>query len=1573
MYSKTIQRLVLITILSASILAPTHLATAQSTPLPIPTSGAEDLAGGKKSRMEVALRADRAPALGDLATLTFGVAPLIDAPDLQIEWLLPAGAELVGGPALQAYGAVGMGHPISSTRQIRFLAPGIYKVVVEAQIQFNPSVQFAATGVLFFTIKADGSSTVSTKDPAAHNPNHSKMDTDFKTGAALPRSKASPQKPNGDPCFNVSGRITRTDRPITSAGRGAGVIVPLRFAKVEMRESDTLFDDSYGDTVTDANGNYSFSFCDDDGVFDDTLELYIRLRAELRSGGRKVVEVEDSSYIDEVYEFDTSTQSSGGGSLTFNMSLNEMQSSVFNIADAVYEAWSFWNNSGGANGGDATFGEASEVHWEPGYGDKGSYYMSFWEEITVADDPSDSDEWDDSVIMHEWAHSSDDEYSCDDNPGGTHFVNKLVSDPELSWGEGYPDYYQSAVRANRGDAQGNFYFDINGSGVNGIKLDLETWDTANPTLVSTLSEFAIAAALWDLRDNVNDGGDRVTHGHTMLQNVFTSSSFESNGFFDDTCTFNTYMQSWKDTGKPTDGSTAAAVTQNTGLSNPFGSLLVNMNAPTTHKVANALGPNSPDAPTGDVHYFDNYKWWQQLTLIADNSASMAASSKFGSVKTVLTEQVNDLAGSPKGVEFALHTFNNSSSAVQTQLAGRFYPDQITPAINTLNTIGTADPNCEVNSLDAMLQTLAGKQGGDAWLFTDGDSAQTDVTKIRQGLQSHQMRGSFALLGGCASAPGSSTNTQGSQKAFLGLAANKSQPGGIVPYLLTSIASGGQFLYVNQSQLANAADIMRAQLSHSAGAGRWSDYVSDSPTYLQDRLASWEYHWQDLSSGAGVAGSNINFTQPFTYWDVPRSEAHSTQNGFLTLGNFAIPGSSVDNTTLPNAAIPNNTLYPLWDLLSWDFIICNAQNQGVMQPATANAPAVAAPDGPNCGGPIWNTYSLQASNLITVEVTGTVSGGNPLGYEVILNQQTGEIRFQYQAGAPNFASSATIGLEDNTATRAVQVSFNDANGASNGMGYKFTPAPPQPNKTFTVPVDSMMSSVGFLLTGYSGDFDPLDVRMPDGSAVSCADTVHVLCLNLGLVQYVQADVLGHTGVWTATVGAGPSGAGTFSFSSLAASPITASSPNDHSRSSADGSGLLVNLGQAISGNALDGWFQQPDGKPLCPAFKLFDDGAHGDGFAGDGRFGSAGFSVCKPGTGYLHVKGSHNGVAFERIDSIPFTFQPIQVQSLGDGINLGGNTPLRFKLQNDDTVTHCYRANTQLPAGWTAQMNFSFFELLIGTCVSAGNSIIKTLVVTPSLSVPNSLPSGFVGEVNVSFSETEQGIMSDGDTARVTRYNPASSIEIVNEFSHNYIRPNNVDTATLHVAVTDNQGFNVADGTPVTLQTSLGSVSPLIGTTTNGQFPVLFTAGAVAGDAIITATEIATGIQATTTIHIHAPVADHIDLVAAPQNLPPDTPTSALTATVFDRWGDPIPNQIVRIGVEDDAQLGLVNGVEVITATTNAQGQLSGTFSKVGPIGPVGVRAEVLQSDGGSGFDVIHQDREIITIGKRLYMPVMQRG
>src|SRR4030066_1180757 len=109
---------------------------------------------------------------------------------------------------------------------------------------------------------------------------------------------------------------------------------------------------------------------------------------------------------------------------------------------------------------------------------------------------------------------------------------------------------------------------MNGAGTGGIMFNFETYDTKPANLISTRNELAIAAALWDFNDNVNDGQDQVSYGHGTVQDVYTSNAFfdVAYGFWDDTCDFDTYMRGWVDGGQATHGPTAAAVKQKPGLS-----------------------------------------------------------------------------------------------------------------------------------------------------------------------------------------------------------------------------------------------------------------------------------------------------------------------------------------------------------------------------------------------------------------------------------------------------------------------------------------------------------------------------------------------------------------------------------------------------------------------------------------------------------------------------------------------------------------------------------------------------------------------------------------------------------------------------------------------------------------------------------------------------------------------------------------------------------------------------------------------------------------------------------------------
>lgn len=1521
--------------------------------------------GTLHSPVEVVLSADHAPKPGEVVNVTMIATPHFVASAIQIGWSLENGGELSGGADVEDFSNIATHQGIQTTRQVRFPTEGVYKLIGSAQIHPNTALAYGGADVLFFIVKADGSSTITRFDPNASSPMRTKMET---TIQKLDAPISAAQATEDDPCYTISGKITRIERTPTTSGYITTTNVPVRFARVELLELDPIDDDTEGEGLTDASGNYSFDFCDNDGLGDTELELYLRLYTQLYDPSLadwddfEVVYVEDSSYIDDIYEYDSEQLVvDGGGSFDLSMKLSLNQSGPFNIADAIFNAWRFFENNGGASGGDKKIDLTAEVHWEPGYVESDpaatTFYEGVSEEISISVLPTDDDTWDDSPIIHEYGHMIEDNYSCDDSDGGAHKFDSILKDEEFSWSEGYSNYFQSAVRATMGVPNPDWYIDwgivpLPGKPGTGALADFENWDTKNPGLVTPFNEAAIAAMFWDMNDSAIDTQDNVTHGHAMVQKVYTDDEFNSQ-LGDEECSVNEYFRAWQALGNPADTDTAAAITQNTGVANPF-------SAVTSAETGEQSEYTMVNAGTSG----SDYQWWKHLILVNDLSKSMQG-VKADAVKTVLNEQIADIASNPKGVEFSLYSFDNTKASNNTLLASKFYANLVTPAINAMTTNAAADPTCPVESLRAMAQAIGPKQKGDAWLFTDGDALQSvSVETLVKSLTSHKVKGSFALLGGCNSLPPAPQNVSGGAKNYLGLAANASQQGGIVPYLLTAIGSGGQFLYVDQSKINDAADILRAQLSHSAGAGRWSDYVSDNPTYLYDRLNSWEYKWIDASTAAGGVNQGVPSPQvsvplpsQFTYYGVAQTNAYVTQYGYLTLGQAPF-ATQLQNSTIPAAAAPNNALYVLWEDLFWNNPPTVAAAGS--QPAQVDAAQV-------------NVFSKQDGDWFAISTIGNGSTtGDERAYQVLLNSKTGEIRYQYKSFVDS--SSATVGLENGNGTIATQVSFNDINGAKNGMGYKFTPAPAQPSKTFTVSVDGLMSSVGFLLSGYSGSFEPLVVRTPDNAQISCADSANVLCLNLGLVQYVQVKVNGRKGVWSAVVSAGATGAGTFSFSSIGASSITAESKSERTLSTS-AQLIEMKLEKAVTGNLLDGWFTRPNGQRFGNSFRFYDDGAHNDGKAGDGRFGSDPFTPPAAGVGYLWIKGAVDGESFTRSEPIPFNFQPLEVTSLGDGNNFGGITTLTFAVKNNDTVKHCYDRSTQVPSGWTFDWHSSINELLLGLCIDAGQTVTRPVEIRMAASLPNDLPSAATGEVFVTFTEREEGTISDSASATVTRYRQPAYIVINNKTLSTYLRPTGVDTTTLKIFVYDDQNFSVADGTEVKISSSLGTIAPTL-FTEKGRVNALFTAGTVAGNALITV--MVDSLVATTTISLQSPIADSLALSSNLSELAANVNNATLTAVVRDQWGNPVANQSVRLGVSGDGEMGTVNGSEVMTGTTNANGQLVAIFARGSQSGKVIVSAHLVVQEDGQSHAALEEKVAINVLGQsapptqKVFLPLVSR-
>jgi hypothetical protein len=256
---------------------------------------------------------------------------------------------------------------------------------------------------------------------------------------------------------------------------------------------------------------------------------------------------------------------------------------------------------------------------------------------------------------------------------------------------------------------------------------------------------------------------------------------------------------------------------------------------------------------------------------------------------------------------------------------------------------------------------------------------------------------------------------------------------------------------------------------------------------------------------------------------------------------------------------------------------------------------------------------------------------------------------------------------------------------------------------------------------------------------------------------------------------------------------------------------------------------------------------------------------------------------------------------------------------------------------------------------------------PGLSGPggNVLPSGTTGLLTLSITEWEKGEITDSTSARITRHRDPALIDIFNPTY--YLRPNG-DQSTLDIHVVDIQNVGVADGTMVYLSASTGTISPTQIATDGGFFRATFTSGATSGIATITVwTD--NNVTATTEIEIGDPKPSRVTLEASDYNLPPDgVSTANLVATVRDRWGTLMPNQTVRIGVEGDGQMGTIQGGEVVTGTTDLNGQFTAVYTSGEVIGQVGVRAELVFDDG-AGPEVIHEDRKVLNLGLCPVLPI----
>jgi adhesin/invasin len=194
------------------------------------------------------------------------------------------------------------------------------------------------------------------------------------------------------------------------------------------------------------------------------------------------------------------------------------------------------------------------------------------------------------------------------------------------------------------------------------------------------------------------------------------------------------------------------------------------------------------------------------------------------------------------------------------------------------------------------------------------------------------------------------------------------------------------------------------------------------------------------------------------------------------------------------------------------------------------------------------------------------------------------------------------------------------------------------------------------------------------------------------------------------------------------------------------------------------------------------------------------------------------------------------------------------------------------------------------------------------------------------------------------------------------------TAALTVTVSDSKGNPVADGTPVTVTTTLGSLgaSPYVAATSGGVATATLTAGTEIGDAEIVAQVGA--ITDTISIALAAGPAGEIEIASSRDSMPADgSATATLTVTVSDGYDHPVAD---GTPVTMTTTLGDLGAAPFVAATsggvataTLAAGTVVGDAEITAQAGTITDTLTVALVPGGADSLAVTASRSTLGIGE----------
>ncbi len=314
---------------------------------------------------------------------------------------------------------------------------------------------------------------------------------------------------------------------------------PIRFAEVMVKNSS-------GTVVqcaeTDAAGNYSLQMPNDGGSY----TLSVNSRADNSNYKAYILKCPEENTH---YSLSTTFTSDATKALPTIVAAadGDILGGAFNLLDQVLTANDYLRAQVTTCGfGDCTnFTVAPQVQifWEKGFDPSvygaaaGSFFVpSSNNRLFIIGgsngdtDNSDTDHFDNSVILHEYAHFLEHQFSVSDSPGGAHSLSGPL-DPRLAWSEGFANFFPAAVQGidSYVDTQGN----ISGSTDDYIRLNLEKHtgsyavdfvaDIPANTNEGNFRELSVARLLYDAIDTNNDS-ETITNGFPEIWSSMTAST-----------------------------------------------------------------------------------------------------------------------------------------------------------------------------------------------------------------------------------------------------------------------------------------------------------------------------------------------------------------------------------------------------------------------------------------------------------------------------------------------------------------------------------------------------------------------------------------------------------------------------------------------------------------------------------------------------------------------------------------------------------------------------------------------------------------------------------------------------------------------------------------------------------------------------------------------------------------------------------------------------------------------------------------------------------------------------------------